>query len=50
MTVTAIEKKTAFACLHLWQSWYTGVEVSSLRDLTVELWWELSDDTVGRGI
>ena len=50
MTVTAIEKKTAFACLHLRQSWYIGVEVSSLIDLTVELWWELSDDTVGRGI
>ena len=50
MTVTAIEKKTACACLHLRQSWYIGVEVSPLRDLTVELWWELSNDTVGRGI
>ena len=50
MTITAIEKKIACACLHLRQSWYIGVEVSSLRDSIVELWWELSDDTVGRGI
>lgn len=51
MTVTAIEKKKAYACLHLRQSWYIGVEVSSLRDLTVEqLWWELSDEAVSRGI
>ena len=50
MTVTAIEKKTACACLHLRHSWYIGVEVSPLRDSTVELWWELSDNAVGRGI
>ena len=51
MTVTAIEKKTVSACLHLWHSWYIGVEVLSLRDWTVvELWWELSDNAVGRGI
>ena len=50
MTVTAIEEQTACACSQLRHSWYIGVEKSSLRDLTVELWWELSNDAVGRGI
>ena len=50
MRVTAIETKTACACLHLRHSWYIGVEASTLRDSTVELWWELSDDAVNRGI